>query len=195
MDGAAELVRICHMVHERGLVVGSGGNISILVSDDRILITPTGRSLGLLTEDDLVAVDLDGRPIGSGTPSKEVLLHTLAYKARSDCRSVVHVHSPHAVAVSCLKELDATCAVPIYTPGYKARVGCLEAIPFFPPGSKELAMRISEVVGHRNSVLLRNHGLITIGASLELAVNLAEEIEENCRIFFLLRDDGCELGA
>ena len=114
----------CHLIHAKGLVSGSGGNIS-LRCDDGILITPSGRSLESLKEEDLVLLQMDGSytcPNG-GIPSKEWRMHLACYHARPDVSALVHVHSSNAVAVSCMKDADSSCAIPVYTPGYSMRVG------------------------------------------------------------------------
>lgn len=107
----------CHLIHAKGLVSGSGGNIS-LRCDDGILITPSGRSLESLKEEDLVLLQMDGSytcPNG-GIPSKEWRMHLACYHARPDVSALVHVHSSNAVAVSCMKDADSSCAIPVYTP-------------------------------------------------------------------------------
>ncbi|MCC8193711.1 MAG: class II aldolase/adducin family protein [Deltaproteobacteria bacterium] len=185
-----EFLEFSRMVQEKGLVSGSGGNVSYRMDDGRVMITPTGRSFEMLREDDIVIMDMEGRSSHTLKPSKEYLLHTYCYAVRPEVRCVVHVHSVYAVALSCLKHLDYKCAAPAYTPGYGARVGELEVLPYMEPGSPELAAGVRNVIAHRNSVLLANHGLITVGENCEKALNLVEEIEENAQLYFLLKHDG-----
>jgi ribulose-5-phosphate 4-epimerase/fuculose-1-phosphate aldolase len=199
-----ELLELCRRVYARGFVSGSGGNISARHGAD-ILITPTGRNLGLLKEPELVRLRLrqqeDGFPavVGSGSPSQEWRMHCLCYQ-RPDVVWVIHAHSPHATAVSCL-ESDPACAMPVYTPGYSVRVGRLPVVPYFPPGSAELASAVGEIiagggnVSGRNCALLANHGLLAVGASGEQAMNIVEEMEENARLFLLLGHRGRALSA
>lgn len=179
---------LCHRVYEKDLVRGAGGNVSFR-SGDRILMSPTGRCLGVLEEDDVVRLDLDGRIVGPGRPSKEWRMHLCCYM-RADVGAVVHVHSAYAVGVACLKDLDGDCSMPVYSPGYAVRVGKLPAVPYMPPGSPELATAVAAVVGRRNSVLLANHGVVAVGTSAEQAFDIAEEIEENARLHFLLDGRG-----
>jgi ribulose-5-phosphate 4-epimerase/fuculose-1-phosphate aldolase len=199
-----DLLELCRRVYARGFVSGSGGNISLRYGAD-ILITPTGRNLGLLVKEDVVRLPLpgqgDGRRKGgaakvggSGRPSQEWPMHCRCYE-RPDVLCVVHVHSPYASAVSCL-EIDPACAMPVYTPGYSARVGRLPVAPYFRPGSMELASAVGDLitgragVPGRNSVLMANHGLLAVGGSAEQAMNIVEEIEENARLFLLLGGRG-----
>ena len=159
---------------------------------DRIVITPTGESLGTLREEDLAAIDFDGSPLGAGKPSKEWRMHSSCYR-RTDVNVVFHVHSIYSVAVSCLKQLDLDCAMPIYTPGYAVRVGRLPAVPYFPAGSAELAEKVSDVIATRDSVLLANHGVLAVGSSFDQAFNYLDEIESNARLHLILNGHGTAL--
>jgi ribulose-5-phosphate 4-epimerase/fuculose-1-phosphate aldolase len=186
-----DFLDLCRRVYDKGFVSGSGGNISIRLRD-QLLITPSGRNLGALREEDLVFMDTDGTVSGPGKPSKEWRMHLACY-ARTDVAAVVHVHSFYAVALSCTKGVDPQCAMPAYTPGYGLRVGKLPLLPYLLPGSEELAGYAAVVIAERDSVLLANHGLLAVGASMEQAMNLVEEIEENARLCLVLGDRGFPL--
>jgi ribulose-5-phosphate 4-epimerase/fuculose-1-phosphate aldolase len=186
-----DFLDLCHRVYDKGFVSGSGGNISIRLGD-QLLITPTGRNLGALREEDFVCMDTNGTIIGSGKPSKEWRMHLVCY-ARPDVAAVVHTHSLYAVALSCTKGVDPQCAMPVYTPSYGLRVGKLPLLPYLLPGSEELAEYAAGVMAERDSVLLANHGLLTVGKSMEQAMNLVEEIEENARLCLILGDKGLPL--
>jgi ribulose-5-phosphate 4-epimerase/fuculose-1-phosphate aldolase len=184
------LLQLCRRVYAQGLVTGSGGNISVRCGGD-ILITPTGRNLGTLAEDDPVRMHPNGEVACGGVPSRERYMHCRCY-ARTDVACVVHVHSVHATALACLP-LDPLCAMPAYTPGYAIGVGKLPVLPYRRPGSEDLADMAGKAVAGRNSVLLAKHGVLTVGNNTEQAVNIAEEIEENARIFFILAGRGAGL--
>ena len=96
-----ELVRISRLIYERGYNVSIDGNLSVRLSDDELLMTPSGRHNGFLRPEDLVVVDPHGRLVrGERPPTSEYRLHTALYARRPEVRSVVHVHSPFAVAAS-----------------------------------------------------------------------------------------------
>jgi ribulose-5-phosphate 4-epimerase/fuculose-1-phosphate aldolase len=196
-DSIRGLLQLCLRIYDKDFVSGSGGNVSVR-DGDTIVITPTGRNLGLLEERDIVRLRLSGEVIGPGKPSQEWRMHVLCY-ARDDVACVVHAHSSYATALSCLAT-DPACAMPTYTPGYAVRVGKLPVLPYLRPGSEALAGSVGGVIAGngsgpgRNSVLLANHGLLAVGANLEQAMNIAEEIEENARLFFILNGKGRALG-
>lgn len=191
----SELIWYCHLIHEKGLVSSSGGNVSIRIGED-IYITPSGRSLQLIEEKDIVKLNLQGnyRMWGDVKPSKEWRMHLACYQFK-EIQAVIHVHSPNSVALSCLKVLNFQCAMPIYTAGCATRVGELPVIPYYPSGSRELAEAVSKVIAWRDSVLLENHGVLAVGKNLEQALNITEEIEENARVHFILDNRGKALSG
>ena len=183
-DSARQLlIQTCLNAYQREMVCASGGNISIRLSDG-FLITPTGYSLGNLHSQDLVKVGFDGTVLGAGRPSKEVALHLNVYRTRIDVGSVVHVHTPYAISLSCMIAKEPF-TIPSMTPGYAIRVGRLPVIPFLVPGSPQLAEKVQQVLTERDSVLLCKHGMVTVGKDMQTALNLAEEIEENAKIFII----------
>ena len=82
---------------------------------------------------------LRGKLIGGDAPTKEAFLHTTMYAKRSKARAVVHLHSTHSVAVSCLDGIDHTNCLPPITAYYVMRIGALPLVPYYPPGDEDLA--------------------------------------------------------
>jgi len=170
---------------ERGLSFGSAGNLSVKL-DDGWLMTPTNVSLGRLDPSRLARLDTRGRAIAGDQPTKEAALHIAMYEARRSCGAIVHLHSTHSVAVSCLAEIDPDDVLPPITAYFVMRVGKLKLLPYFPPGDPALAAAIGAVAAKHSAVLLANHGPVVAGTSLEAAMNAAEELEETARLYLLL---------
>lgn len=205
-----ELVKCARRLYERGLVSSTGGNVSVRAGDDRVLITPSGRSLGDLEPEELVEIDLSGGAIRGGKPSKEVSMHLAAYRRRPDVRAVIHAHSPYSVCVSCMiresarregsvegedQAINHLDSMPPFSPGYVIRVGRLPLIPFFVPGSPELAEAVNGAMANHDVFLLQNHGPVALGKALQAALSLIEEVESNAMIFVLLGTAGRSLSA
>jgi ribulose-5-phosphate 4-epimerase/fuculose-1-phosphate aldolase len=100
----------------------------------------------------------------------------------------VHLHSAHAVAVSCLAELDPLDVFPPITAYAIMQVGKLALVPYFPPGDESLAAAVGGLAGKHHAVLLANHGPVVAGTSLDAAVNAIEELEQTAKLMLLLRD-------
>ncbi|HVF88330.1 MAG TPA: aldolase [Pyrinomonadaceae bacterium] len=174
--------------YDRGYAFGSTGNLSVRVGD-RVWITPTGKSLQGLNQGELACIDMEGATLNESRPSKEFPFHLAAYRNREDVRAIVHLHSTHAAALSCLEALDSEQPLPPLTPYFFMRVAPLVVLPYFRPGSPKLAEAVGEAAPRYNCMLLRNHGLICLGSNLNEAVDRAEELEETARLHFLLRGE------
>src|SRR5215468_2792431 len=100
-----EICRLGESLFTRGLTFGSTGNISARL-EDGWLMTPTNVSLGRLDPARLSRLDAAGNLVGGDPPTKESFLHRAMYEERPRAGAVVHLHSTHSVAVSCLADLD-----------------------------------------------------------------------------------------
>lgn len=172
---------------DRGLTMGSSGNISARLDDGGWLMTPTNACLGRLDPARISHLDCDGKLLAGDKPTKESFLHQAMYAERPQSGAIVHLHSTHSVAVSCLPEVDPHNCIPPLTAYYVMRVGKLPLVPYHIPGDPTLGDAVKGLAGEHSAVLLANHGPIVAGKSLEAAVYATEELEETARLFMLLR--------
>jgi ribulose-5-phosphate 4-epimerase/fuculose-1-phosphate aldolase len=170
---------------DRGLTFGSSGNISVRI-DNVWLMTPTNVRLDQLDPARLSLLDQAGRHVSGDPPTKETFLHIAMYRHREDTQAVVHLHSTHSVAVSCLADVNPEDVLPPITAYYVMRVGKLPLVPYYPPGDKALADAIAEYAPRHHAVLLANHGPVVAGNSLAAASNAIEELEETAKLYLLL---------
>ena len=171
---------------DRGLTVGSSGNISAR-TDDGWLMTPTNSCLGRLDPATLSKVDAIGNLLAGDKQTKESFLHLSMYEERPTAGAIVHLHSTHSVAVSCLADVDPMQPIPPITAYYVMKIGNLVLLPYYAPGDTTLANAVKEVAGRHHAILLANHGPIVAGKDLESAVYATEELEETARLYLLLR--------
>jgi 3-dehydro-4-phosphotetronate decarboxylase len=150
-------------------------------------MTPTNASLGRLDPARLSKLGHDGRLVSGDAPTKESFLHRVMYEERPVTGAVVHLHSTHSVAISCLAEIDPEDVLPPITAYYVMRVGRLPLVPYFRPGDLALAEAVRGFAGQHHAVLLANHGPIVAGTDLDAAVNAIEELEETAKLYLLLR--------
>ena len=168
-----------------GLAHGATGNISVRLGDG-LLVTPTNSRLGRLDPARIARRDRDGRHVDGDAPSKEAFLHHCVYEMRPGAQAIVHLHSTHSVAISCLGGLNEDDVLPPLTAYYVMRVGKLPLVPYFPPGDTRLAAAVRQVAGAHAAVLLANHGPVVAGKSLDAAVGAIEELEATAKLFLLL---------
>ena len=181
-----EITRLAKSIFDRGLTFGSSGNISQRL-DDGWLMTPTGSTMGNLDPAQISKLDVDGNHLSGDKPTKENFLHMAMYGERPETGAVVHLHSTHSVAVSCLADVDSKNVLPPITAYYVMKIGTLPLIPYFPPGDVNLAKAVREMAGKHHAVLLANHGPVVAGKTLHDAVYAVEELEETARLFLLLQ--------
>lgn len=176
--------RVAHSIHRRGLTHGRTGNLAVR-DGDRILVTPTGVSLADVSGAELSVLDADGRHLEGPAPTKEAFLHVAVLRARPTAHAIVHTHSVHAAALSCLADLDQDEPLPPLTAYYGMRVAPLQVLPYFAPGDKAATEAVLQAATRSHALLLRNHGPVIAGVDLDSALDALEELEHTAQIFFL----------
>ena len=192
-----EICDIGRRLYHRGFAAANDGNISCRIDENRIVCTPTGISKGFMTPDDLCIVDMDANqlanprtsfsPSPSGRlPTSEVLLHITIMQHRSDVKSVVHCHPPHATAFGMVRE-----AVPQYLmPEAEINLGEVPITKYTLPGGQEFADTILPFVDKSDIIIQANHGTVSYGPTVEQAYFLAETLDAYCKIVLLARGLG-----
>ena len=159
-----------------GLVIGTAGNVS-LRTGDMVVITPSGVDYLSLTPEQVCVVDVQGHVHEAPLPpSTELPLHLAAYRsarpAGDQVAAVVHTHSPYATAAGLV--LDTLPAV-----HYLIAMlgGPVPVVPYATPGSAALADGIGAALPGRSALLLRNHGVVTVGPTVHVALEKASLVE------------------
>lgn len=181
------ITKLAKSIYDRGLTFGTSGNISVRL-EDGWLMTPTGSTMGSLDPARISKLDRSGNHISGDNPTKEAFLHTAMYDNRPNAGAIVHLHSTHSVAVSCLHDIDTDDVLPPLTAYYVMRIGKLPLIPYFPPGDVHLAKAVGEMASKHHAVLLANHGPVVAGKTLEDAIYATEELEETAKLFLALQN-------
>ena len=188
-EAMQEMVQTARSLFHRGYSFGTAGNLSVRLGD-RVLVSPTNGSFEDLTEEAIAIVDASGNRLNAAVPSKETHFHLSLYDVRPEAHAIVHLHSTYATAVSCLAGLDPLDALPVFTPYFAMRIPCLPVVPYLRPGHPSLADEVRAAGRLSPAMLLKNHGPITAGKTMREASALAEELEEQSKLYFLLRGIG-----
>jgi L-fuculose-phosphate aldolase len=174
-----EIVSFGKMLHGRGYVAATDGNLSIRLDKRHILATPTARSKGALRPSDLVIVDLDGHLVaGRHHFSSEIAMHLMIYKLRPDIRGIVHAHPPTATgfaAAGLALDQPLVCEVVI-------GLGSIPLAKYGTPGTPELCETLKPLVSEYDAILMSNHGVVTYGDTLSHAYMKMETVEHFAQI-------------
>ena len=188
MDLACRIAKSCF---DRGMGSGTSGNLSFF-HGGKLYITGSGTCLGFLAPCDFACLPPGKDTAENGVkPSKELPLHRMVYEklpeGERENAAVIHIHSTYAVLWSCLEGLDPENCVPDHTPYLRMKMGSCGLIGYEKPGSQELFDRFRKEAGEHTGWLLAHHGLIVGGKSLMDAFGKSEELEEACKVAWMLR--------
>lgn len=178
-----ELHRLHLELPRHGLVAWTGGNLSARdPQTGYVVIKPSGVRYEALRPEHMVVVDLDGDVIeGDLKPSSDTASHLYVYRHRPEVGGIAHTHSPYATAFAALNR-----PIPVYLTAIADEFG--GPIPcgrFAPIGGEEIGQVVVESIGRSPAVLLKSHGVFTIGRDVEAALKAAVMVEDAARTVWL----------
>ncbi len=179
-----EFVRQARRVGDAGLTICSSGNLSWRLPDGEVLLSGTGSWVPELTADRVSVCRLESGEILNGVrPSMESTFHMGVMRRRPDVNVVLHFQSPYATAVACMDNRPTNFN---FTAEMALHVGEeIPMIPYFRPGSPQLAEHVIEAMAEHNSVMLLKHGQVVCGKDFDQAFERAMFFEMGCRIAVL----------
>ncbi|HVM95048.1 MAG TPA: class II aldolase/adducin family protein [Candidatus Acidoferrales bacterium] len=185
-EAKEQIIHITNELFAQGLLTATGGNVSAVPDDgETIWITPSQMYKGGLTTNDLVRIKSDGSLVeGDRVPSVEWQMHWGAYRVRPGTTGAVHTHAPVATAFGITNQVFP----PINTDAVFLRD--TQIVPWFMPGSKELADAVSTALEKSRGCILQNHGLMTVDKTLRKAATRAMMIEETAKIVLYVKEFG-----
>lgn len=172
-----------HRVGDAGLTICSSGNISWRIGEEA-LISGTGSWVPSLPKEKVAICRIaTGESLNGVKPSMESGFHLGILRERPDVNVVLHFQSPYATAVACMAKLPENLNVTAEIP---CHVGSdIPVVPYFRPGSVELAEHVKDALKVHNSCLLRKHGQVVCGKDFDEAFERAMFFEMACRIIIL----------
>lgn len=187
---AEKLTQACKVLADdgQGDLIWGHMTARTLSRPDRLLMKPAGIGLEEMAPGETIIVDLDGEQVAGARPRHvEVFIHTEIMRGRPEIQAVVHTHPPHAVAFGSL------CR-PLLPIGHEGSLFC-DGLPVFDRTSDlivtpDLGTTVAACLGSSNALLLRNHGIVTVGRSIEEAVMTAVLLEKACKVQLLAEHAG-----
>jgi len=178
-----DLVRLHAELPRHDLVVWTGGNVSARDPETGLVaIKPSGVRYDDLTAESMVILDLDGNVVeGSHTPSSDTASHLYIYRHRPDVNGIVHTHSRYATAFAAVGR-----PIPVYLTAHADEFGGeIPCAGFAMIGDEAIGAQVVESIGQSSAVLLKNHGVFTVGPDAEAAVKAAVMTEDVAATVFL----------
>ncbi len=182
-----EICRFGRMLHGRGYVAGTDGNISVRLNQNLVLCTPTSLSKGMMEPDDLVVVDMEGHQRnGARHPSSELGMHLLFYCLRPDIGAVVHAHPPTATGFAAAGiSLEEALVAEVVT-----ALGKIPLASYGMPGTPELPDALRPLIPKHDAILMAHHGVVTCGHSLLRAYMNMECVEHYASVALVAKQLG-----
>jgi len=178
-----KVVSTCVLLADKGYLAGTGGNVAYRINDEYFAITPSATDYYAMRPEDICVLRLDDLTLVAGDrrPSVEHRLHAHILRVRRDCDASIHTHQPLASAYTLLgRDLE------ILDPRHRALLGPKAArVGYAPSGTNWLASRLGKTLQPDiNAYLMRNHGVVCCGPTLDETVARVEALEAACITFF-----------
>lgn len=183
-----EVLRIAKKAYEEKLMAGTSGNMSVLSRDRKwMVITPSSYDYSIMEEKDIVVADLDGNVVeGCHKPSSEWKMHAEIYKHLPHAGAVVHTHSPYATSFAVTHQEIPVILIEMI-PFLK---GKLEVSPYAAQGSAQVGLNAVPILERKNACLMANHGVVTIGETLDQAYINSVYAEDTAKIYHMAKLNG-----
>ena len=167
-----------------GLIALSGGNVSLKVDKNRVLVTPSGMIYEELEIDDIILMDLSGKVIeGTRKASVDTKALLYIYNNMPEINAVIHTHQPYATALGLVEE-EFKCNL---TTLANATKGSVSVCPFSSAASEQMGIEAVENLNGKLAVILKNHGVITVGNSLKQALYSCVYLEEAAKTYCIAK--------
>lgn len=169
---------------------GSGGNVSVRVSDTVMAITPSSVRYPEMKADDICIVDLDLNVIEEKNqvkPSVESAMHSVIYRNRPDVSAIVHTHQAYGSVFGLINtQIPALFDEVAFSLGQT-----IEVVPYALSGSPELVDNVAgKLSNNANAYILQNHGILALGKDLDKAILHAELLEKVAHIYYMALSTG-----
>jgi L-ribulose-5-phosphate 4-epimerase len=183
MELRARVCRANQALLSEGLVTWTSGNVSGRDPDTGlIVIKPSGLMFPELTPENMVIVDPDTKLVeGDLGPSSDTASHAYVYRHRPDVMGVVHTHSNYATAFAAVGR-----SIPVVLTAIADEFGCeIPCAPYARIGGQQIGRTIVDHIGPSLAVLMRQHGVFTIGDTVEKALKAAVMVEDIAKTVWL----------
>lgn len=182
-----ELIFTALQLKENNLIALSGGNVSLRKENGDIIVTPSGMYYDNMSENDLIVFNKEGEIIeGNRKPSVDTVALKYIYDNMAGVNAIIHTHQPYATAVGLIDD-----QLPVATTTLSnVTLGAVNVAPYSSPGSLDMGILTVKHIGDRRAVILKHHGVITIGANIKEALYAAVYMESAAQTYMIAKAAG-----
>lgn len=174
-------------IKQSGLISLSGGNVSMRMPNGHILITPSGTSYETMKARDVVVIDSKGNRIeGKLRESVDTVALLYIYERMPKVNAIIHTHQPYATAVGLLGDVFPAAVTTLAN----VTLGEVNVAPYCSAASLDMGVQTVNYIGERRAVILKHHGVITIGKDLKEALYAAVYMEDAAKTYLAAKAAG-----
>jgi L-ribulose-5-phosphate 4-epimerase len=174
-------------IKEYGLIALAGGNVSMRMDCGDILVTPSGTYYETMRDEDVLVMDIDGN-IKEGTlkPSVDTVALLYIYRNMPEVNAIIHTHQIYATAVG----LIADKLPAVTTTLSNVTLGEVNVAPYSSPASLNMGIETVQHINGKRAVILKHHGVVTVGANLKEALYAAIYMEDSAKVYLVAKAAG-----
>ena len=174
-------------IKEYGLIALAGGNVSMRMPDGDILVTPSGTYYETMKPQDVLRMDIEGNiKEGDLKPSVDTIALLYIYKHMPEVNAIIHTHQVYATAVGLISDkLPA-----VTTTLSNVTLGEVNVAPYSSPASLNMGIETVENINGKRAVILKHHGVVTVGGNLKEALYAAIYMEETAKAYLAAKAAG-----
>lgn len=160
-----DIIEVGREMYDRGLLNGTGGNMSIRISDEEIMITASGVCKGKLENDLITLTDMEGNVKNGPKPARDIKMHLEIYKNCKDAGAVVHAHPPAVTGYAMSNRVPEG----VVLPEILLTMGNVAYSRYATPTTQEVPSEIARIFQadkKAGAIILANHGAVTWGKDI-----------------------------
>lgn len=186
-EDRAAIIKAALEIKEYGLIQLSGGNVSLREPNGDILVTPSGMPYEPMKPEDVLVLDKTGKVIeGKLRPSVDTVALLYIYDKLPEIKAIIHTHQPYATAVGLISNTLPACNTTLCN----VTKGAVSVAPYSNPASLNMGIQTVEYLNGKKAVILKHHGVVTVGENLKEAVYAAVYMEDSAKCYMAARAAG-----
>jgi len=172
-----EMIEAALEMKRNNLITLAGGNVSCRMENGDMIITPSGMAYEIMKPEDMIVFDKNQNIIeGTTKPSVDTPALLYIFEKMPEVNAILHTHQPYATAVGLVSDELPCCLTTLSN----ATRGAVTVAPYSPPGNLSMGVLTVDYIGDKLAVILKHHGVITVGKDLHEALYAAVYLETSC---------------